>query len=482
MAPSASRRIGEALLGEIRAWRRGPSSRVLGVDIDGNTLRVALVDGRGGKLRLLALKSASLRPVEVGPLSPEAKAILKIAGKEQVRVVIFIPRSRVTVRELNLPSHDPEELRRMAPFEAARLVPHSADELLVDFEILKRNEDGSSFVRLVIAQEAEIRATLSVLEEAGLEPHKIEISTTALSRLLHRAGERDGTICFLGDQRLDVLVLKNGEGEVSRGVELGRLVGGTEELARELTRSAKFVRRNEPEDSENLVQLVTTEERAVQVKAALNGSLRVDGYVLPRALLPKNFNEEPGPYLPAIGAALDTGEGINLLPRALRERRLRRTRVVQWVMAVSAGLLAVILMILLSDRYLASAAATLETRRNEIEELEPKVRHVSELQARSRAITEHLNPDFDALEIYTELYRVIPPEVTIYHMHLQLERGRLSLKGQTAAFPAVWKLLDGMAESKIFSDVRSRYAAKRQARGVEVIDFSLDADLSGGRR
>lgn len=463
----------------MRGWRARPAARVLGVDIDGDILRVAEVDGRGGKQRLVSLKRAPLRTAAGGPLTPEARALLGAGRRDPCRLVIFVPRSRVTVREIVLPSSDPDELRRMAPFEAARLVPHSAEELLVDFDILASHEDGSSTVRLVIAREDDVRSRLSVLEEAGVEPDKIEVSTTALARLLHRAGERSGSICYLGDDRLDMLVLKGDRTEFSRGVDIGRLGERPDEVAGEITRSTRFARKATAGAADESIRLVAATDHAAEVRQALNGSLSVEAYELPRELLPSGFEEEVGPYLPAIGAALDTGEGVNLLPRALLERRLRRARIGQAVIAVSAGLLALLLLTLLADRYLASAERTLDERRAAIEELEPRVQHVSELQDRARAITEHLNPDFDALEVFTELHRIVPPEVTLYHMHLQLERGRLGIKGQTGAFPAVWTLLDSMAESPIFADVRSRYAAKRRARGEEVVDFSIDAELSG---
>jgi Tfp pilus assembly protein PilN len=172
---------------------------------------------------------------------------------------------------------------------------------------------------------------------------------------------------------------------------------------------------------------------------------------------------------------------VNLLPRSLQERRLRRLRVGQWALVVTAGLFALGLVTVLADRYLASAERELEARRAAIAELEPNVRRVGELQGQARAIGRHLNPDFDALEVYTELHRIVPAGVSLYHVQFQFERGRLSLKGQTTGFPAVWKLLEALSASPLFTEVETRYAARREVRGNQVIDFSIDAGLRGGR-
>lgn len=473
-APTRARRL------NLGAWRARTPGRVTGLDFDGNTLRLARVDATGGRQRIVQLRSAPLRAAEGGPLTAEARALLNQARVDRGRIVIFIPRSRVTVREVTVPSHDPGELRRMAPFEAARLVPHSADELVVDVEVLASNEDGTSAVRLFIAREEDIQATIALLDEAGVEPDKVELSTTALARVMRSAGEQEGSVCYLGDRRLDIVMLGGG-GVFSRGVEVEDQNGSVDRAAGEIERSLRFAGKESRGAPPEPLRVVSDADHAGRLAGAMPAPLGAETYRLPKRLVPDRFAGDVGPFLPAIGAALDTGPGVNLLPRSLQERRLRRLRVGQWALVATAGLLALGLTTVLADRYLASAERELEGRRKSIAELEPHVREVGDLQAQARAIARHLNPDFDALEVYTELHRIVPAGVSLYHVQFQLERSRLSLKGQATGFPAVWKLLEALGASPLFTEVETRYAARREVRGNQVIDFSIDAGLRGGR-
>lgn len=473
-APPGTRRL------NLSAWRARTPGRVTGLDFDGNTLRLAQVDATGGRQRVVRLKSAPLRAAEGGPLTAEARALLNEARADRSRIVIFIPRSRVTVREVTVPSLDPGELRRMAPFEAARVVPHSADELVVDIEVVASNEDGTSAVRLFIAREDDIQSTIALLDEAGLEPDKVELSTTALARAMRSAGEQEGSVCYLGDRRLDIVMLGGGA-TFSRGVEVEDHNGSVDGVAGEIERSLRFAGKEAMGTAPGPVRVVSDADHAGRLAGAMPAPLGAETYRLPKRLVPDRFAGDIGPFLPAIGAALDTGPGVNLLPRSLQERRLRRLRVGQWVLVVTAGLLALALMTVLADRYLASARRELEVRQAAIAELEPHVRRVGELQAQAVAIARHLSPDSDALEVYTELHRIVPAGVSLYHVQFQFERGRLSMKGQTTGFPAVWKLLEALAASPMFADVETRYAARREVRGNQVIDFSIDAALRGGR-
>lgn len=102
------------------------------------------------------------------------------------RLVVNIPKARVTTRLFNFPTKDRKVIQSSLLFELEDDIPFPLDATVRDFAIVK-TESSSSTVYTAIALKADITALLSELQMLGLDPDSITIDPWASSHLLRRA-------------------------------------------------------------------------------------------------------------------------------------------------------------------------------------------------------------------------------------------------------------------------------------------------------
>lgn len=471
-----------AIAREWRALVRKPAPLTTGLDLDGSTLRIAQIQMKAGKPELRAIGSAPLRDLATGAIHSEAKELIARLGVARGRVVAFLPRSQAAVKQIVLPTSEPEELRRMARYEAAQLLPRSPDELLADVEILEREADGSCRVWLIATTQQHVENLLNILNELGLEPQRIEISTTALARAFP-ADEERVAICHISENRADVIVRAGGETKFTRGIDLASLNGNGELLSDEILRSIEYGARGDERDGKASIHLMAPRERRAQLQERLANSIHFIDRSFTTFTSVNGVTEDLSPFAAAIGAALgsagDSDESsVNFLPASLVNRREIRSRVRAGFATAALSVCALVLASAVTDRLLDSAESSLESMREEMAELRPEVRELRRLQQRSAAIAAHLDPSSDALEVLAEIYRVAPSAAAI--SHFRMARGQVALKGQGRDFQDVWKLVNALSSSPMFADARVQFATRREVHGTPVVDFNLQLAMAGG--
>jgi Tfp pilus assembly PilM family ATPase len=81
------------------------------------------------------------------------KALEDLIKKNRLKInnlLISLDRSFVTLRLIKLPSVNEEEIKDMAEWQAAKLLPYKIDEIIVSHQLIKSDENGFSYVLLII--------------------------------------------------------------------------------------------------------------------------------------------------------------------------------------------------------------------------------------------------------------------------------------------------------------------------------------------
>ncbi|MCB1125446.1 MAG: pilus assembly protein PilM [Verrucomicrobiae bacterium] len=177
-------------------WRR----RVTAVDLDGDMLRVVQSETGPRGPRVTRYAATLLEGVtESSPAAERGKAIgrgLRKLGIHTRRVVMGLPRARVMLRTLELPSAgSPGELAAMVRFQVNRDLPFPASEAVVDFTLQPSpggDAPGSTPADAVGAGTTRVLAAVvkaNLLEEflettraAGLHPDAIGLRSHANAR------------------------------------------------------------------------------------------------------------------------------------------------------------------------------------------------------------------------------------------------------------------------------------------------------------
>ncbi len=139
----------------------------------------------------------------------------------------------ITVAEL--PIMKDSELEGAIQFEARKHIPVSLDEVAIDWEIIKREEqnntlqkpdqkisgDGKMLVLLVIASKKDIIDSTGIIESSGLSVQSVELETFSLVRSL--IGEDSGTflIVDIGSRATNIILAEKGFIKVNRNIDFG---------------------------------------------------------------------------------------------------------------------------------------------------------------------------------------------------------------------------------------------------------------------
>lgn len=199
----------------------------LGIDIRGGLLCHALLSKAFGRVQLLDWGIEEL-PAEEKDRPEVLKE--KLAGlsarlpKRPAFVTVGLPRRFVTMRSVSMPAVGEEELQGILDYEVERHVPFPPEEAQYDFQVLERNAEKAT-VLLAAARKEEVGRYLALLQEAGITPTAVGVSTVAsLNALLYNQGRGAEPVTALIDLRdgeAELGVARQGVLQYSRYLTLG---------------------------------------------------------------------------------------------------------------------------------------------------------------------------------------------------------------------------------------------------------------------
>jgi len=441
-------------------------STSIGIELAGRDLRIAVVQSRFGRLRLL-------RSVEVpGFLDlavEEQKATLERAVKEHRltfgRVFLSLPHDRGMVRQMEFPVEVAEKLKAAVALQIESLCPWSADEIYWDFSVESRKKGAKLFrVTIAIVPRAEIDPWMAFFKSI-----KLPLSGVLLSSVTHAHGVR--TLWPNSDCTI-VLDCEKGyvEGSLIHGGQLSSVTqtGGEANIAAKdaVERLAASGRVGAAED----VRFVSYGSEAAQLES-------VEPVILPIENASVGSTVRFGAIASALIGIRRTAFAANLIPSALRYRRSQWQTVPTFVL-LALTMLAGIAMLLREPYQMTVYASQIDS---EIRRVAPVAREVSKQQTelnnlsdRYRALAGHLqNRDYN-LEALQEITRVLPSGAWLVSYSYQ--DGNIQLSGYADSTSAIQKLLE---DSPLFKDVQPTAAVTRDAKGKD--KFSLKATIEVSR-
>ncbi len=197
----------------------------LGIDIRGGLLCHALLDKVFARVRLL---DWGIEELPAGQEARNQALKEKLAGllarlpRRPAFVTVGLPRSLVTMRSVSMPAVGEEELKGILEYEVERHIPFPPEEAQYDFQVLEKDTEKAT-VLLAAARKDEIGSYLGLLEEAGIKPTALGVSTFAsFNSLAYNQGRVAVPLSVLVD-------LRDGE------AELGLAKEGTLRYCRYLT-------------------------------------------------------------------------------------------------------------------------------------------------------------------------------------------------------------------------------------------------------
>lgn len=409
-----------------------------------------------------------------GGISVSLSKAVKRLKISKIPIIASLPRQLMTVRVLELPSTDPEEIKDMVDLQLGKHTPYSKDEVVSDYTVVGAGREGYSRVMLAIAQRSVVRQRFYVLEEVGINVDRMSVSTEGLFRWAQSAiaakySSGATVIVDVDSAYTDLLVLGTEGMSFGRGISIGAkdFEQGKESaratFVQEIRRSLESCRSELPSvDLARILVCGAAAGRALAERLSGDLGLPVDS-MDSLADMSKNgtgsFTEDVAAQSISLTSVLGmacagTKLEVDLTPDSVKMRKdlQRKARALTvfgmlvMTLLVCASFYAVIKVQLKGHR--------LEKLRKQRELLAPLAQDIEIRQRIVQIVRDHTDPRFSALSVIHEIHQAVPDGVLFEEMDVDLEVGRVRLTGSGSSRVDISTMVRNLERSSVLKDVQ----------------------------
>ena len=169
----------------------------VGLDIGTSGVRAAeLTLGKGAttleRFGQVALPPGAVRDGEVVDVDAVAQALKQLWAQAKFgskKVVVGVANQKVVVRQVDLPWLPVAELRKSLAFQVQDYIPMPVEQAILDFHPLEEfaNDSGGRMLRVLLVAAARdmVDSAVAAVQQAGLEPTVVDLTSFAVLRSLH---------------------------------------------------------------------------------------------------------------------------------------------------------------------------------------------------------------------------------------------------------------------------------------------------------
>jgi general secretion pathway protein L len=447
------------------------------------------IDIRRNRVNILALKTSFRGEKKVfhtsvsfdGELSSEKKVKL-IGGIVRQFIVdnslgepelfMAIPRDRVVVREVRLPSAVRENLRATLGYEMQKYVPLPVDEIYFDYVLCNDNgSDDTVRLLLLVVKKDDLDDYLALASYVGLALSGIQIQSTALTGVF-QMHDVDGA-----GGRFGIIRTRTTEAEISiyrKGrIEQTQIVASPDaDGLANLVESAM----EKPDPIDGKAKVGTTwlywhESGDESLYDRLNKSLERPLRHLTGRSTPVESVDLLGAYGLALQNSVNPSLSVNLVPPSLRRKPSRAgvytlvTLLILTVLMAIAGLSSILIQQRMKSTAIDNELSRLASQVSVVDRISTKIETVEKEIERIDVLKEKR---VSALQVLEELSRRIPLDSWIQGLRLKADGVRIQGISDSAS-----ELLPILEESPLFKDAVFVSAITKTKEGKERFHIGL---------
>ena len=418
--------------------------------------------------------------IESGALSS------KLPDAGNGHVVICLPRHKLTLRYLkNVPAQAAREIESIIALQAPQLLPYPAQELITGYQVVSCDKQGYSGVNLVIAHKETIEHYLGMLRQAGGRSISVVASSWGLLNYYNylRPHDHETTIIVDADRRQPELAVVQGDKLLfSRSLRINMGVPGWQDgFIDEVNISRGAFLKETGLTPPAKIVVVGAGPAPEAFRCALEQKIELPLSVLP----PDKIKFAPGisnklaieenSFAALIGLAIKVSPAnLDLLPTELKAKKSSAAGKKELLQLVLSACAIILILGLGFARNLDNKARYLGLLKSQLNFIAGEASPLEEMEKRLQTLESRGQKGFSGLDELHELYRVLPPQVTLTVFGYD-ESGRATIHGQSPELNAVFGLAAELEKSAVFSgfSVKVQYATKKVVASGEVIDFEI---------
>ncbi len=150
------------------------------LEIDGSWLKIVQAQPLRKVNKITGITVAKIDSSSKDKFYDEISGRLKKLKINPDFLTVSIPHQQAVIKNLELPSVNPSEVKDMVELQIGKQTPFAKEEIIYNYDIVSTNAEGYSRILLVIVHQDVIRPYLKVLEKADLSTDKIALSSEGL--------------------------------------------------------------------------------------------------------------------------------------------------------------------------------------------------------------------------------------------------------------------------------------------------------------
>lgn len=466
--------------------------RFTAIEIEPGFVKLAQAEEFAGSRKIVKLVVKKLTSQAEEDISQTLKEILTELKGEVGNLSICLPRHRVSVRFLWLPTVEEREIAKMVELQSVKELPFSKEEIISDYLISEQTKDGYTKVIMVIVHQDIVERYLNLFKEARFQPYRITLSTEAVLHWYREAlGEKE--VCLLIDldsENIDIVIFERLGLGFTRGLTFGisqleKEIYLKEKLIEEVTRTIEVYSREEKTKTKKIekILLASGGETAINLKSLLQRKFSLPCQIISPL---KNLNCENKilsfPYdsrvslLRVLGAVQEVKDKrLNLLPRSLRARqeiRLRRKK--RYTIAfLFSGIILLFLLIFAKKIY--DKQVRIFYLEREIKKTAPKAQRVENMLKKISLIKAWRKITGSSIDILREIHQLVSAGIYFSSFSYDETKREVVLQGISQSMPEIIKLPHTLEKSAYFKNVRLKYVSEKKAGGFT--EFEIEGIL-----
>lgn len=402
-------------------------------------------------------------------------------------LIIILPRNQVTVRNLELPTTDPEEIKDIINIQAGKQTPFSRDEIIADFKTIGLSREHYTKVLLAIIQKAIVNKFLNNLAERKEAVSRIVLSSQVFTNWYPTVAPKIGVpvrnfisngagetfaVLDINDDFSDFCVLSGS------GLLFTKLLhfGGRDLSKRtwqksfleEIGLSLDAYRKESIGPPFNKVVIVGTnpkEKSNEDMKDMLAKELSLE------ALGP--FEDAESTSLLALNPDKPL---MDFLPQGLKQARAKRIKRRELTLTGILILLVASLSVGILLERICTKTLLLKRLDTRLIRLEKETSGLKKENLKINLIESRINAGNSAIEVLRRIHKVIPQEIYLTCVNFE-ENKQVSLRGTSKDMSLVFKLVKTLEELPDFEDVKTKYVTKRRLKDKDLTDFEITCPL-----
>lgn len=467
-------------------------ARFISIAVTETVVKVSQITN-GGLVEKIAKQN-----IEKGAVDAALRRVLTGFDTKKSAILWVLPGDVATVKNLEVPSTDNEEIESILALQATRHTPFNKNEILISYVRIGVPKPNFTKVLLIVVKRDTVKEKLLVLKSASLPMDSVLFVPEAIARFYAQALKVKKTdapfaILDVNMQSANFIVQSQGTIVTSRSIPVGieHLAidpDASKQIVDEVKASLDAYEHENIDRKPSRIHLSANHMALGNLAAALSEATGISSDTLaynvyvkgPKAVkdsLAKDFADESALDIIAAGMTAARCQA-ELIPQEIRDQRqvaekgteTLKAGILIFCILIFAGL-AVFSKVQFKDQFF---------RQNLVEKYSSQrqaVQHLETMIARTKVLREYLETRMLPLEAMRELYRITPEEIYLTGVGMD-DAGMLTISGVSDSMSKVFNFVTALESSPLFENVKTKSTATKKDRGKDAAVFEIVMKLS----